>query len=208
MPKTADILSILEFFYIYISKPIETVIGYGGDRYSSEFDKASARYEYTIYINQLFENHRYSYKMVKGKVNHVASKELNSIYDGLQNESVESELIDLIRRSFNSFSDRTGQKKDDALMIIANALERVKTLEGNNKKKSIVEIIDRIDENPKVREYINILIKDITNISNNCRIRHHEINKFEIKNPAVQDFLYYEYLNIIKLLLSAYDLEL
>lgn len=206
-PITCDILSLIEFFYLHISKPRTSVYGYQNEEFPSEFSSKDARYLYTVYLNDLFKKRKHCFQIKSGQITKIVSEKLNSLYYPELGKAVDNELNKMLDDSFNYFTNRNNNQMDDALTIIANALERTKTLEGD-KKKSIEVILSRISDNDEIKQDISNLIKLSTKISNQYRIRHHEVNQIKIKDVRCKEFLYYNYLNIIRLLLSTYDIEL
>lgn len=197
-PKTTDILSMIEFLYSYISRPDNYVQDNQGRPYPIEFNASAARYEYTIQINDMFSKFNNPYKLEKGFIKRIVSEKLDNYFSDTKTK--EKKIQDMIDKSYDYFINN---KKDEALTTIANALERVKTLEGN-KKQSIEKMIASISEKDELKEYLNELIKLTTKISNKCTIRHFEKSKTEIENDNIKSFLYYNYFNIIKLL-NTYD---
>lgn len=206
-PSTNDILSLIEFFYKHISKPLDFVRSYNNEEFPSEFNSVAARYEYTIYINNLFKTRKHCYNIKNGQITKVVSRKLNSIYYPELGKAVDKELSKMIDTSFSYFTNRNDDMLDNALNIISNALERAKTLEGE-KKESIEEILSRISGNEEIKQDISNLIKLTTKISNSYKIRHHEHNQIKINSVKYREFLYFNYLNIIRLLLSTYDIEI
>ena len=146
--------------------------------------------------------------MKKGIVKNISSKKLNDLYEKTLDNCSENELIKIIKKSYVRFTNKDNDQKDEALTLIANALERTKTLAKGDKKSSIKKIINNISEEEKILDDINDLILKITKISNNYKIRHFETNKMEIKSNEIKFFLYYNYLNIINLLLNHFNLGL
>ena len=57
-PDDETIFDLIEFFFKYVSKPLN----------HEKHDGRQGRYEYTIRINQLFDNFRLSYQLKKGEV--------------------------------------------------------------------------------------------------------------------------------------------
>ena len=91
---------------------------------------------------------------------------------------------------------------DIALTIIANALERAKTLKGHKKQQSIEDILNQITDDGELKQLLNNHIRTFTDISNNCNVRHIEKDKVIIEDKDIRDFLFYSYYNLIRLILS------
>lgn len=98
------------------------------------------------------------------------------------------------------------QDKKIAIEKLWGALERLKTYymkEGLDKKKSIEKIIDQISHS---NEIYNKIFSDeffrLTDLGNNHRIRHHELNKIEIIDDNYYDYFYNRCLALIDLTLK------
>jgi hypothetical protein len=86
---------------------------------------------------------------------------------------------------------------------IWDALERIKSYyvaDGIDKKKSIANLIDKIsDGNVPFASLFSEEFKALTNIGNSFRIRHHEIDKIDIKDNRYSDYFFNRCLALIVL---------
>lgn len=92
-----------------------------------------------------------------------------------------------------------------AVEKIWDAFERIKTYyyPSLNKKKSAEKIIKDISfENENIKMMFDIEFKTLTDIGNNYRIRHHEINKIDISKELHYKYFYKRCLALISVLLE------
>ncbi|EPH12725.1 hypothetical protein [Facklamia hominis] len=92
-----------------------------------------------------------------------------------------------------------------AVEKIWDAFERIKTyyFPTLNKKKSSEKIIRDISfENENIKKMFTDEFKTLTEIGNNYRIRHHEINKLEISDDLHYEYFYKRCLSLISILLK------
>ncbi len=77
---TAQLLDLIEFFFRYVSKPTKWWDHQfcGSSHPTGTYESKTARYEYTIEINRMFERFHYPYKLRKGTVVHVSSALLDA----------------------------------------------------------------------------------------------------------------------------------
>ena len=202
-----QMLDLIEFFYCYISKPIDSWYHqYCGSNHPKSYDRSIGRYEYTIEVNKLFERFNHPYKMQKGEIKLIGSPTLDAPLISLELEIDDEHLKGLIEQAISKFYERRNSEKYIALRLIVDAFERVKTLEGGDKKKSISKIISKISPFKYVQENLVADLRELTDVANNFCIRHHEISKKPIDDSDMIEFLFYLYFNYVRLILKKYNL--
>lgn len=202
-----QMFDFIEFFYRFISKPIESWYHqYCDSNHPKSYDKSQGRYEYTIEMNKLFERFNHPYKLQKGEIKLIGSPTLDAPLVSLELDIDDEHLKGLIEQSISKFYDRTNSEKYIGLRLIVDAFERIKTLEGEDKKKSISKIINKLSPFEFVQKNIDTDLRKITDIANDFCIRHHEISKKPINDPDMIEFLFYLYFNYIRLILKKYNL--
>lgn len=114
-------------------------------------------------------------------------------------ETSDKDLNQLISEAKNRFI--ISNDKHIALEKLWDAFERLKTFYDSNKKKSANALLDLISIELE-REYLNKEFKDLTKIGNEYRIRHHETDKKEIKDPNLMNYLFFRMLSLIDFCIS------
>jgi len=114
-------------------------------------------------------------------------------------ETSDNDLNKLIIEAKNRFIISTD--KHIALEKLWDAFERLKTFYDSNKKKSVNKLLDLISDELE-REYLNKEFKDLTEIGNDYRIRHHETDKKEINDPNLMNYLFFRMLTLIDFCIS------
>lgn len=207
MPSTPQALSVIEFFYNYISYPIDEWYQYNiGEYICNKYDEKKARLEYTVKINTLFRQNRLGYKIKLGKIVKLHSKVLDDRFDNDNISDIDKVIKNEVSKAVKDFRNAYHDDIGSALTMIANVLERVKTLKGKNKKKSLSEIIQLITSNEELQPLIDEHIRSFTAISNKCDIRHKEVDSIEVADKDIKEFLFYSYYNLIRLILSKADM--
>ena len=91
-------------------------------------------------------------------------------------------------------------EKQIALEKIWDAFERLKTLNGTDKKKSVESIIAEISvSDNQISGILNGEFRALTDIGNNFTIRHHEIGKYELPSKHYIEYLYFRMLSLVSL---------
>ena len=105
-----------------------------------------------------------------------------------------------------------------ALEKIWDSFERIKSIYAKDKKQSILRIVttlsdeiqtDTSSEKCSHQEdlFFDKEIRILTNIGNNYKIRHAEINKKTILNKNTQEYLFFRVLNAVALIYSRMSKE-
>ncbi|MCX6582061.1 MAG: hypothetical protein NT166_17980 [Candidatus Aminicenantes bacterium] len=165
-PENKIIKKLVEFFFKHVSMP-------------ENHDSSKARYNYTIRINELFDNFNLPLKLLKGRVTFKKSIILNNllIHEDLTYLKNDSVLSELLKEAVTFFTDSQKINIDTALEKIANSLERVKTIfEGSDKKKSTEKTIELLSKDVEIRGFLDNHLKNLNLICNNYLIRHKEVN--------------------------------
>lgn len=103
----------------------------------------------------------------------------------------EQGLKELIVESIELYKNPRPEYHKLATEKIWDALERLKTIFGADKKQSAKKLINEMANDDA--EYIDLIDTEfdaLTKIGNNFRIRHHETDKKEIVNKAYYDYFY------------------
>lgn len=202
-----QMFDLIQFFYRFISKPIENWFHqYCGSDHPKSYDRSKGRYEYTIEVNKLFERFNHPYKIQKGEIKLIGSPTLDAPLISLELDIDDEHLKGLIEQAISKFYERRSSEKYIALRLIVDAFERIKTLEGEDKKKSVSKVISKISLFGYVQENLDVDLRKLTDVANDFCIRHHEISKKPIDDPDMVEFLFYLYFNYVRLILKKYNL--
>jgi hypothetical protein len=206
-PTTEHIFNLLGFFYRYVAKLTKQEYhSYCDGLHPEEYDVPLGRYEYTVQINKMLQRFNHPYKLQKGIIKHLTSKILDSRVLSIELKSDDAHLLRLIERALDNFYDRSGDKKLDGLRNIVDAFERVKTLEGSNKKTSVKRVIANLSSVDEICSVFDDHLHKMTELANQYTIRHHESDKIVLDDEELIDFLFYGYYNLVRLILSKYGL--
>lgn len=202
-----QMFDLIELFYRFISKPTDSWYHqYCGSNHPKSYDRSQGRYEYTIEVNKLFERFNHPYKLQKGEIKLIGSPTLDAPLISLELDIDDEHLKGLIEQAISKFYERRSSEKYIALRLIVDAFERIKTLEGKDKKKSISKVISKMSPFKYVQENLDADLRELTDVANNFCIRHHEISKKPIGDLDIVEFLFYLYFNYVRLILKKYNL--
>lgn len=207
-PDDLSVLDYVEFLHEHVSD-----VGWGSDFHSyfqhfhvSTSNKVDGQLRYREEVNGTFERMGYRYEIrVDGTVVRLS--------DPVQDEDIladvepttDDHLNELIARAQYDFYDKAGDRKAQALEAIVDAFERIKTLESSDKPTSIQTTLEKVSDEPEVREHIDTEMKSLTSAGNSFGIRHHETSQIIVNDEHLVDYLFYRYYNIVRLIKAQYS---
>ena len=121
---------------------------------------------------------------------------LNIRNELLFNKKTKSEDITLNKKVDKSKDFFAQGDKQSALENLWDAFERMKTLLNDDKKKSVIKIIELLSANIDSSVWENEFAT-LTKIGNDYQVRHFETDKKPIKSEAERDYLYFRLLSLI-----------
>ena len=194
MPAKDTVFDLIEFFFKFISVQVEDL-----------FDRGKATYQYTIRINQLFENFKLSYKLEKGivKDRHSGIMDRTITKDDFVIE--DNETQNLISLAIEKFFDRSFQEQKIALEKLVDAFQRVSSWENSNKPRSVKALLEKVCKDQEGFE--NILqteLSELWKIANEFMIRHTELDKIKITDTNVSEYFFYRYYTVLRFILKKY----
>jgi len=130
---------------------------------------------------------------------HTQCKKTTHLYYKDEVKTIDEELDKLIQEAKERFQKTSD--KEVALVMLWGAFERIKTFYGTNKRLSSDELINKISTDFD-KNFIEKEFKELTNIGNSYRIRHHEQGKIKIKNIKHIDYLFLRMLALLNLCLE------
>jgi hypothetical protein len=154
---------------------------------------------FTEEVNLIFKNHSFPFKLAGGKIGR--TKPIIKTKEIIKEEG----LKELIDQASLLYHNNTISDKQIAVEKLWDAFERLKTYYGsaNQKKTSVTKIIDDISNNDG--NFINLFNEEfvkLTNIGNDYRIRHHEMDKIAITDSNHYDYLFQRCFALIDLALK------
>jgi hypothetical protein len=111
-------------------------------------------------------------------------------------------LDEKLQEACRKFKDPAPQSLQDAVEKLWDSLQRLKTLDHQDKKKSIFILLEKTIDEPKFRDSINKEMLALTEIGDNFQIRHFETNKPPL-NQNQLEYLFHRLYSLIRFLLLA-----
>jgi hypothetical protein len=204
-PPTMRAMDGIEFFGRVVSKP-KTGVFHPFWRHTdySEFDRSEGFDAYRQHINELLRACGHPYELTEdGQIVHIGPQTLANPLKDAEFVTGDPILDSLLVEARSRFFSSDPKVRREALEKLWDAFERLKTVEpGPDKKKSAELLLIKAIPDPTIRAKIELECKELTDIGNNFRIRHHEAGKHEINNDLDVDYLFYRLYGVINRLLT------
>lgn len=202
LPSTFEALDIIEFAHERIAEPRQGDFhGFFG-HYHLGFAQAEGRAAFREEINRIFERNGIAFQLMEtGQIQRIAPEGLRETLGQAVFQTGDNVLDQLLERARARFLNRDPRVRRESLETLWDAWERLKSLEGGDKRVSTARLLDRASGEPNFRTLLETDARLLTDIGNTFMIRHTEITKIPIDDEEHVDFLFHRLFAMIRLLL-------
>jgi hypothetical protein len=202
-PSTYEVLDLIEFAYEKIAEPRQRGFHDFFGHSHLVFDQAEGRANLRREINRIFERNGIAFELREtGQVERIAPEALREALAQAVFHTGDNALDELLEKARTRFLNRTPAVRKESLEILWDAWERLKSLEGGDKRASTARILDRASPEPHFRALLETEARLLTDIGNDFMIRHAELSKTPIADEEHVDFLFHRLFALIRLLLK------
>ena len=205
VPKILEIMEVIEFLGLNVSKPnSKEYHDYMRHYHYGNFDRAEGFREYSERINRLLRRCGHPYQLKPdGRMEHIGPDALHTTLQGATFQTGDQALDTLLEEARTRFLSPDPIVRRDSLEKLWDAWERLKTIEvPADKRRSIEQLLNRAVNNTDLKTKLDSECRELTEIGNTYRIRHHEVGKIEIVDNSDVDYLFYRLFGLIYRLLK------
>lgn len=203
VPDLHKVMDTVEFLGRYVSEPkTKSDHSYWSHVDYSDFNKIDGVQLYSDRVNGLFRRCGHPYELIDGRVERHGPDVLHQPLNVSIFNTGDSELDNLLEAARSRFFDSDSSIRTDSLEKLWDAWERLKTLENPDKRRGISLLLTRSVPCDSLREEIEKEARQLTNIGNTFRIRHHEVGTVELQDDYDVDYLFYRLFGLIWRLLK------
>jgi len=193
-PLTLDILDLVEFIWRYIGKPVRRSYHDYFEHYHLNFDVDAGRVEFREAVNRIFRRNGLVYELKEdGQIERIAPPVLREALMSTEFRTGDAEFDRMLGTARRKFLDPDVLVRREALEALWDAWERLKTLDGPDKKVQATAMLDAAagSTSPKLREALEREARELTWIGNNLQIRHSEKNREPVSRAEHIDYLFH-----------------
>ncbi len=204
-PPILTMLDIIEFCWRRIGKPIHLHYHDYLNHYHLTFSVEAGQEEFREAVNRIFRCNGIAYDLkedghIERFVPSVLSEELLSAHFSTS----DSKLNCMLESARRKFLDNNEVTRREALNVLWDAWERLKTLgSGSDKKAQSTALLDATagPSSPMFREALEQEALALTKIGNNLHIRHSETGQEQIANNKHVDYLFHRLFALVLVIL-------
>lgn len=203
-PPLHDLMDMIEFCWRSIGRVEER--GYHGffKHQHITFDVASGRAEFKDDINRIFQRNGLAFVLTdRGEIERLVPVEIGAALHRAQFRTGDTELDAMLAAARQKFLDADERVRQEALEKLWDAWERLKTLDGKDKRTGIADLLDRAagTTSPKLREELEKEARALTDMGNSFHIRHSETKQERLQSGDHVDYLFYRLFSLLHLLM-------
>lgn len=202
--RTMDILDMVEFCWRNIGEPTQAGYHEFYNHRHLQFDKQAGQNKFRDTINCIFRRNSLAYELTEeGSVRRLVPPVLHEVLSSAHFNTGDSCLDDMLEKSREKFLCPDKATRYEALKILWDAWERLKTLQETDKGKGINALLEAAAglSSPKFRETLDCNAHELTKIGNNFQIRHSETNQEKLERSEHIDYLFHRLFSLIQLIL-------
>ena len=174
--------------------------------YHLTFDIETGRNEFREAVNRIFRRNGLVYELKDdGSIERLAPPILREGLATVEFKTGDAELDRMLETARRKFLDPDISTRREALEVLWDAWERLKTLDGPDKKAQATAMLDATAgaSSPKMRDALEREARELTRIGNDLQIRHSETDKEPVSTTEHIDYLFHRLFALISAILKA-----
>lgn len=205
MPRTLDILDMIEFCWRCVGKPIHVDYHDYFKHYHLRFDVEAGRDQFREDVNRILRRNGLAFDLKDdGSIERLVPPVLREELASAHFRTSDSELNRMLETARRKFLDPDEAVRREALEALWDAWERLKTLGPGPDKKAQAAALLNATAGPSSQllgEALEREAKELTWIGNNMQIRHSEKGKEQIARGEHIDYLFHRLFSLIQVVL-------
>jgi hypothetical protein len=194
VPGTLDILDLIEFCWRTIGKPIKGGYHSFFKHHHLSFDIDAGRDEFREAVNRIFRRNGLVYELREnGRIERLAPPILRELLPAAKFRTGDNELDAMLEKARRKFLNPDIGVRRESLEALWDSWERLKTLNGPDKKQMVVAMLDKTagPSSPVLREALENEAHELTRLGNVLQIRHAETDREPVSQSSHVDYLFH-----------------
>ena len=207
VPVAAVAMDLIEFAWSHVTFAREEESRWHSyfDHYHLAFDQAAGRRRLRDEIGGLFARHGLAYALgTDGRISRTPPPGMDTQLRRLVIDTGDVTLDRLLSEAINSYSRPDPSERKRGLQDLWDAFERTKTLAPGDKKASVARLLNAAADDGPLHAWLDRDARDLTTLGNDFQVRHSEIGKHPLEDPAQVDYFFGRAFNWIWLIVRAW----
>ena len=215
---TPFIFDVIEFCWAFVAEPQRidashpydflntSIFDYKrGEHIHIQSNQAAGRRKFVEDIDGVFRRSGVAFTLIgEGRVERLLPAEFDTVVSEAEFHTGDAELNRLLNTARAKFLNPRLELRRESLEMLWDAWERLKTLGSGTKKSAQVKaMLDAAagDDSPVLRQALERDARQLTDLGNELRIRHSEMDREMITLGEHLDYLFYRLFNLIWMIL-------
>ncbi len=202
-PSLLVVMDVIEFCWGSVGKPIKRDYHSFFSHYHLKFDDEAGQHEFRESVNRIFQRNRLVYELTEqGNIQRLLEPEVSKIIHA-RYQTNDTELNKMLETACRKFVSPDISERQESLKSLWDAWERIKTIDGSDKKTGISSILDAVagSASPNFRDVLEFEARELTRIGNTFQIRHSETDQEYLDSAEHVDYLWYRMFALLHLVL-------
>jgi AbiJ N-terminal domain 4 len=197
------ILDFVEFVWANVGKPMKMEYHSYHRHHHLRFDIEEGQAVFCDDVNRLFSRNGVAYELTAaGQIRRILPETLGDMIARSRFETGDQLLDGMLEENRAKFSDPDPLIRREGLERLWDGWERLKTLSGNDKKKSIAMILDvAATGESDLRQLLEDQANTLTSVGNTKLNRHFEKTQKPVFDTDHVDYFYFRLLALVTLLI-------
>lgn len=190
-PPSSAILDLMEFCYRHVAGIGRAIYHEFFGHQHLIFDEETGQDELWEDFNSMLQRNGSIYYMDHyGRIQRTGVAVITSTVENTVFNTGDDALDGLLEQAREKYLDRRPQVRLESLYPLWGALERMKTIEHQDKKRGIERLIANATSNTQMATVIDDELSSLTQVGNNFQIRHYETGTVGVETSDV-DYLFH-----------------
>ncbi len=191
IPPVSTILDLIEFCHWHVADVEHASYHDFFGHQHLTFDKEPGQHDFREKINMLFRRNGSTYNMnYYGVIQHIGPSVITTIVKDTVFRTGDYKLDTLLEQAREKYLDGRPHVRIESLYALWDALERMKTIRHEDKRKGTQLLLSAVTSNEALVDIIDTELSVLTGIGNSFQIRHHEVGKVGVDSHDV-DYLFH-----------------
>lgn len=205
-PPLHNLMDMIEFCWRSVSRVEERGYHSFFKHQHIAFDVGTGRAEFQDDINRIFRRNELAFVLTeRGEIERLVPAEIGAALHRAQFRTGDTELDAMLDAARQKFLDLDERVRREALEKLWDAWERLKRLDGKDKKTGIAGLVDQAAGamSRKLRAVLDEEARALTDMGNSFQIRHSETTQERLQSGDHVDYLFCRLFSLLYLLLRA-----
>jgi hypothetical protein len=198
-----QLFDLIEYGYEVMALPLEGSWHDYMRHHHYDYDQEKGRGQFRDEVNRIFERNGIAFELNDGEVTRLTATTFHVPLSQAVFKTGDVEFNALMEDARHKFLNKDLKVRKEALEKLWDGFERLKSMFGEDKKRSVKALLDIGSTEATLRQVLEDESSALTKIGNDFMIRHAEVSKIPVTESRVVDYLFQRNFALLQMLLRA-----